>query len=152
MISAKSLKMNILHLPEDVLYGISKIIPYKIAGVARQLYKYVEEDVILASKASKIAKWYRRNRLLSQWPETEYDYNPTRLHRFYIVHYKKDWLLDLPWTIIRKCTYHDLILPPLEPGDERFNEVLADTPGIKREILYFLRKYTTPDDLKCYGF
>ncbi len=138
--------MNILDLPEDLLYDISKIMPYKIAEVAKQLYEYVKKDVMIASKASKIAKWYRRNRL-SQWPETEYDYKPARLHRFYIVHYENEWLLELPWNIIRKCT-----LPPLEPGDERFNEILPDNPGIKREILYFLRKYTTPDDLKYYGF
>lgn len=151
MMSVKSLNMNILDLPEDVLYDISKIMPYKIAEVAKQLYEYVKKDVMIASKASKIAKWYRRNRL-SQEPETEYDYKPARLHRFYIVHYENEWLLDLPWNIIRKCTYHGRILPPLEPGDERFNEILPDNPGIKREILYFLRKYTTPDDLKCYGF
>ena len=143
--------INLLNLPEDVLCVISAIVPYKVARVARKLYTYVQEDVLRASKASLLAKWYRKNRLTDA-PETDVDLEPGRLHRFYLLRYEKEWLLRLPKDLIHKCTAFGYILPVLEPGDEKFNEVLADKPDIKREILYFLRRYTTPANLICYGW
>ena len=132
-----------LHLPE-ILEKILEYIPMNdfnthLVGVNWNL----NMNSIVLNKAIKLQKWYR-GILLEAEPDNLY--TRKTLIRYYLLKYRREWLLELPKRMISKCDVQ------IEEIDSEFLQSLTDDDKAFGKVRYFMHKYTTLSILYWYGW
>jgi len=131
---------QLLNAPKDVLELVGSNEQLKFSNVSTNTR---ELSLHYTTKAAKqLQRWYRSRRLGKKPPEY---FTKKTMIRYYIVHYKKICLQNMPKNMIRECNI------VVDDEDYFFNESLISN-GLVREVTYFLNKYGSLEKFLHFGW